>query len=60
MTSHFEDWCESQGIHPEAFGAWESYQATAAATPAATPRSTSVADPSSRRPAQRGAADRVH
>lgn len=36
LTSHFEDWCESQGIHPEAFGAWESYEATAA-TPADTP-----------------------
>jgi hypothetical protein len=36
LTSHFEDWCESQGIHPEAFGAWESYEATAAA-PADTP-----------------------
>ena len=34
VTSHFEDWCESQGIHPEAFGAWESYEATAAVTPA--------------------------
>ena len=29
MTSPFEDWCESQGIHPDAFGAWESYEATA-------------------------------
>ena len=35
MTSPFEDWCESQGIHPDAFGAWESYEATvAAASPA--------------------------
>ena len=33
VTSHFEDWCESQGIHPEAFGAWESYEATASTTP---------------------------
>ena len=31
MTSPFEDWCETQGIHPDAFGAWESYEATAGA-----------------------------
>jgi hypothetical protein len=34
VTSSFEDWCETQGIHPEAFGAWESFEATAAAVPA--------------------------
>lgn len=28
MTSPFEDWCEAQGVHPEAFGAWESFEAT--------------------------------
>jgi hypothetical protein len=30
MTSPFEDWCESQGIHPDTFGAWEAYEATTA------------------------------
>ncbi|GCD90682.1 hypothetical protein [Nocardioides sp. LS1] len=27
LTTPFEDWCESQGIHPEAFGAWEGFEA---------------------------------
>lgn len=25
VTTGFEDWCEQQGVHPEAFGAWECY-----------------------------------
>jgi hypothetical protein len=37
LTSPFEDWCGSQGIHPEAFGAWESFQATAASPAGDTP-----------------------
>lgn len=28
LSTHFEDWCESQGIHPEKFGAWESFEAS--------------------------------
>jgi hypothetical protein len=28
VTTGFEDWCEQQGVHPEAFGAWESYQSS--------------------------------
>ncbi|MFC4787233.1 hypothetical protein ACT8ZV_22340 [Nocardioides sp. MAHUQ-72] len=31
LTTPFEDWCTSQGIHPEKFGAWESYQAISTA-----------------------------
>ena len=34
LTSPFEEWCGSQGIHPEKFGAWESFEATAAAASA--------------------------
>jgi hypothetical protein len=26
VTTGFEDWCEQQGVYPEAFGAWESFQ----------------------------------
>jgi len=37
LASPFEDWCGSQGIHPEAFGAWESFQATAASPAADAP-----------------------
>jgi hypothetical protein len=25
VTTGFEDWCAQQGVHPEAFGAWESF-----------------------------------
>ncbi|MCW2842129.1 MAG: hypothetical protein JWN22_45 [Nocardioides sp.] len=26
LSTPFERWCESVGLHPEAFGAWESFQ----------------------------------
>jgi hypothetical protein len=26
VTTGCEDWCEQQGVHPEAVGAWESFQ----------------------------------
>jgi len=25
LTTPFEDWCESNGVHPEAWGAWEAF-----------------------------------
>lgn len=25
VTTPFEDWCESMGVHPEALGAWEMF-----------------------------------
>ena len=28
LTTPFEDWCESSGVHPEAPLAWERFQAT--------------------------------
>ena len=28
LTTPFEDWCESSGVHPEAPFAWERFQAT--------------------------------
>lgn len=27
LSTRFEDWCERAGTHPEAFGAWERYEA---------------------------------
>ncbi|GCD90681.1 hypothetical protein [Nocardioides sp. LS1] len=35
LTTRFEDWCEQHRIHPEAFGAWERYEAQVLAQPAA-------------------------
>jgi hypothetical protein len=35
MATHFDNWCQSQGIHPDAFGARESVQ----------PRPARAADP---------------
>ncbi len=31
-TTPFEDWCREHRIHPEAWGAWERYEADLAAT----------------------------
>lgn len=31
VTTPFEDWCESTGVHPESFGAWERFCARTAA-----------------------------
>jgi hypothetical protein len=28
LTTPFEDWCCAEGIHPEAFGAWDLYART--------------------------------
>ncbi len=28
LATPFEDWCGAHGIHPEAFGAWERFEAT--------------------------------
>jgi hypothetical protein len=30
VTSSYEDWCDAQGVRPEAWGAWEAYQASLA------------------------------
>ena len=27
LTTGFEDWCDAQGLHPEAYGVWEAYEA---------------------------------
>ena len=26
LVSHFEQWCDDLGIHPESFGAWDAYE----------------------------------
>lgn len=32
VTTPFEDWCDSVGVHPEVFGAWEEFCRLTAAT----------------------------
>lgn len=36
VTSSFEEWCDEQGIHPEKFGAWETYQLSTGCPSAST------------------------
>ena len=28
LATPFEDWCGARGIHPDAFGAWECFEAS--------------------------------
>ena len=37
LTTPFEDWCEREGVHPEAPGAWEFFERTVLETPPPAP-----------------------
>ena len=32
LSTPFEEWCAARGIHPDAIGAWECFEASQAAT----------------------------
>lgn len=37
LTTAFEDWCDREGLHPEAPGAWEHFERTVLTTPPPDP-----------------------
>jgi hypothetical protein len=39
VTTPFEDWCDREGVHPEASDAWDRFERACATTP---PRSSTA------------------